>query len=76
VVKQRENGRVLGVQLKRSRLALAKSHPPSSSLTFLSIVVVMYEVEVMAQAGVRDGVVEVVWPIAFRGAVQQGGVCK
>ena len=30
----------------------------SSRLTFLSIVDVMYEAEVMAQAGVRDGVIE------------------
>jgi hypothetical protein len=70
VGKQRENGRVVGVQLTRSRLALAKSHPPSSGLTFLSIVVVMVEVEVMAQAGVRDGVVEAVWPVACRGALK------
>ena len=40
------------------------------SLTFLSIVVVMYEVEVMAQAGVRDGVVEGVWPVVCRGALK------
>jgi len=43
------------------------------SLTFLSIVVAMVEVEVMVQAGVRDGFGEVVWPVACRGALQQGG---
>ena len=42
----------------------------SSSFTFLSIVDVMVEVEVMAQAGVRDGVGEVVWPVACRGALK------
>ena len=42
----------------------------SSSLTFLSIVDVMYEAEVMAQASVRDGSGEVVWPVACRGALK------
>ena len=49
---------------------IAEHNDSPSSLTFLSIVVVIYEAEVMAQAGIRDGVGEVVWPVACRDALE------